>query len=80
MVCEFSEPMNLGSTTESWAFSKLECDNPSTTELIINSDYPEREFFVEKTLSYGDALIIFLLTLFLVGIIVKGIFNFFWKI
>jgi hypothetical protein len=51
----------------------------STTELIINPDYPEREFYVEKTISYGDALIIFFLTLFLIIVIAKGIFNFFWR-
>ena len=79
MNCVFSEPVNLGSTTESWAFSKLECGNSSTTELIVNPDFPERSFFVEKTFSYGDAVIVFFLTLFLIFLIASAIFNFFWK-
>ena len=79
MNCVFSEPINLSTTTESWAFSKMVCDNPTTTELIINPDFPERSFFVEKSFSYGDAVVVFFLTLFLIFGITAGVFNFFWK-
>jgi len=79
MNCQFLEPVNLGSTTESWAFSKLECGLPTTTELIVNPDYPERNFFIDKTFNYGDIAVLWFLTLFSVGLIASLIFNYFWK-
>ena len=91
MNCQFSEPVNLEIPPKyDWEFSKIEClelepagTPPTTTEeiydLVINPDFPERNFFVEKTFSYGDALIVFFLTLFFVFFVAKGVFNFFWK-
>lgn len=88
MTCQFSEPLQVSNggslqtptdKNANFQFSKLVCDNPTTTELITNLDYPEREFFVEKTLTYGDVLIIWFLTLFFIALISKFIFDFFWK-
>lgn len=82
MICEFSEPVNLETDPElpaDWEFSKIECETPETYELIQNETYPERQFFVQKTFTYGEALIIWFLTLFFIYLITKSIFNFFWK-
>jgi maltodextrin utilization protein YvdJ len=95
MKCIFSEPVVViksgevislvypTGTNQNFQFSKMECEEATTTsdiyELVENQNYQERKFFVEKTFSYGDALIVFFLTLFLIGIVAKGIFNFFWE-
>lgn len=83
MNCQFLEPVNLGTEElPDWEFSQIECENATTTEtheLIVNSEYPEREFFIDKTLSYGDILIIWFLTFFSIGLIASIIFNYFWK-
>ncbi|GAH97061.1 unnamed protein product [marine sediment metagenome] len=93
MNCEFLEPvywnkdlqefvpvvagsvLDLKDTT--WNFTKMVCDEGLTLELIQGPD--DREFFVQKTLTYGEAIIIWFLTLFLVGLTAKIIFDFFWK-
>ncbi|HUW46413.1 MAG TPA: hypothetical protein VMW50_11545 [Dehalococcoidia bacterium] len=48
-------------------------------QLVENPEYPEREFYLEKTLSYGDLLLIFILTLALLWAISSKVFNYFWK-
>jgi hypothetical protein len=90
MKCIFSEPVISikngevisfvypTATNQNFEFSKMECES-DIYELVENQNYQERKFFVEKTFSYGDALIVFFLTLFLIGIVAKGIFNFFWE-
>lgn len=93
MECEFLEPiywnkelqefvpvvggnaLDLKDTT--WNFTKMICDEGLTLELVQGTD--DREFFVQKTLTYGEAIIIWFLTLFLVGLTAKIIFDFFWK-
>jgi hypothetical protein len=47
-------------------------------ELIQNTT-TGAEFYIEKTFSYGDAVVVFFLTLFLIFGIAIGVFNFFWK-
>lgn len=76
MNCEFFEPVNLGGEAKpDWEFSKFICE-PEIFELIVNQD---REFFIQKTLTYGEAIIIWFLTLFIIVLTAKMIFNFFWK-
>lgn len=83
MNCQFLEPVNLG-TEESpdWEFSIVECEEATSTEtykLIVNSEYPERQFFIDKSFSYGDILVVWFLTIFLIFLITQTIFNFFWR-
>jgi len=89
MECEFLEPVYwynglqlvpLDSEVDKkdiWNFSKMICDEGTTLELIQGTG--GREFFVQKTLTYGEALVIWFITLFAIFIIGKSIFNFLWK-
>lgn len=80
--CEFINPVNLGTEeAPGWVWENINCEEATTTEmyeLIENPEYPEREFFIEKTLSYGDSLIIFFLTICLIYVIGEKIVGFFW--
>ena len=82
MDCQFSVPVNLGNEeAPDWEFSEVSCQTeagPAIFELIENQEYP-REFYVQKTLSYGDAVIIWFLTLFAIAYVAKSIFNYFWQ-
>ena len=83
--CEFNSPINLGSGKQpDYEYSKMTCNlscqgNDETIELIQNPVYPDRAFFVNKTLTYGDALVLWFITIFLITMIVGIVFNFFWK-
>ncbi len=46
---------------------------------LISNENTGADFFVDKTLSYGDAVIIWFLTIFSVFMIFKVVYNFFWK-
>jgi hypothetical protein len=78
--CDFSEPVNLGQFPEKpdWEFSKISCSGeldvssssiPLYISKIISPDN-SRSFYLNKSLSYGDILILFFIVFFLVfGII-----------
>jgi hypothetical protein len=78
--CQFSIPVNyLGETptssNEFFQFQKLNCNIiDEKTELIQEND---KSFFLNKSISYGDFLIIIFLLLFLIILSVKFILNFF---
>jgi len=71
-------------TDKNWAFSKMNCQGSldfSTSTLPINiekivSQDQEREFFIEKNISYGDFLMIAFFIIFFVGFSVMGIRDF----
>ena len=50
--------------------------NPVT---LIKNENTGAEFMVDKTLSYGDAILIWFATLFAFYLIFKTAYNFFWK-
>ncbi len=80
MNCDFSVPVDIGTaTTADFEYSKVICDTGDIYELIQNQNYPDREFFVEKTINYGDSIIIWFLTLFTIYFISNMIFKFFWR-
>lgn len=78
--CIFSEPVlfdgNPPTTTENiWQFSKVDCFS-STTELIQNAN-TGAEFYLNKTINYGEVLVLVFLFLFAVFGIFKIISDFF---
>jgi len=78
--CQFSNPVNyLGETPTSsdefFQFQNLNCNiTDEKTELIQEND---KSFFLNKSISYGDFLIITFLLLFLIILSVKFILDFF---
>lgn len=79
MECQFSEPIDINpSGTPQFSFSQSQCTT-TAGQLIVNPTYPERNFYIDKSFSLGDLMIIFFLTLFLFFYIGKIIYNFFWR-
>jgi hypothetical protein len=77
MNCEFSDPVNLG--TDSWAYSSMECvlsESEIPIELVSSGD---GEFYIDKTLNYGDIITITFLSLFLGLIILKTVSSLVFK-
>lgn len=82
--CEFSEPINLDENDGDFEFSKMTCEGsldfststlPMNFEKIISQD-EQKEFFLEKTISYGDFLITSFFILLVLGFAVFGIRDF----
>jgi len=88
--CVFSDPTTFDGTPaetkqDFWAYRQSDCeivcqvpDDP-TIELVENPVMPDRGFYVDKTFSYGDALMMWFFTLFLIFVISTAVFNFLWK-
>ena len=79
--CEFSSPKtweNLAPTskTDFWNYSEVICWS-NRSELIEN-ETTGAEFYVDKTLSYGEAMVLWFLTIFTILFIFKITYNFFW--
>jgi len=75
MNCQYSTPVNLGTTElPDWEYSELTCEF-SQLELIENAT-TGAEFYISKTIGYGDILVITFLTLFLVFGILKFLTDF----
>jgi hypothetical protein len=66
-----------GGTWKNWNYSEITCFS-STTELISNQSTGGK-FYLDKTLNYGDAILIWFATLFTFYLIFKTAYNFFWK-
>lgn len=77
MNCYFTNPVDLGEGD--FEYSQIECETPEIYELIQNENYSDREFYIQKTLTYGEAILIWFLTIFFVFLIAKTIFNLFWE-
>jgi nucleoside permease NupC len=75
MECIFSEPQEIATGT--WAFSKVACDDPHY-ELIQNAS-TGAEFYIGKTMTYGETIVVVFLTLFSILLICSLIWRFFWK-
>jgi len=87
--CQFSNPKDyqgIAPTTEKdiWAYSEMNCVGsldfststlPVNFEKIISQDQ-EKEFYLEKSISYGDFLITSFFILLIVGFVVSGIRDF----
>lgn len=81
MKCYLSEAVEVAS--DDFEFSKILCEistpESSIFELVVNENYPAREFYVQKTFTYGEAIVIWFLTIFAIFLIAKTVFNFLWK-
>jgi len=88
IICEFNSPKtweNLPPTTKTdfWNYSEIYCETTDAStsiqflknELIQNAT-TGAEFFVEKSVSYGDFLVITFLMIFLIFGIMKFIVDF----
>jgi hypothetical protein len=79
--CEFSDPVNLGSTTEDWEYSGINCSgtgSDETEEQIVNAS-TGATFTIEKTFSYGDVFFIILAIILLSYFVAHGVFSYLWK-
>ena len=74
MNCQFTNPINIGVESEDWEYSEMACD--FETLQVIENTTPDREFYLSKTINYGDVLVIFFLSIFLIFMIVKTLWNF----
>jgi hypothetical protein len=82
MECEFLNPVNfLGeaptTSTEIWNFKNLNCS--STLFAQIQNPDTGAEFYVQKTLTYGEAIEIWFLTMFSFYVIFTAVYKFFWR-
>lgn len=79
--CQFLNSVNLGDGAKpDFEFSEMICtstENPNIYSQIENST-TGAEFFVQKTLTYGEAMILWFLTLFAFYLIFKTVYNYFW--
>lgn len=80
MTCNFNTPKTFNggtpsSTDDFWQYSELACTS-TQTELIMN-DENSNSFFLNKSISYGDYVIITFLFLFLVFSIVNFLIDWF---
>lgn len=78
MNCVYSVPINLGTEENpNWAYSVMNCEfseleNPA---ILIQSE-DSAEFYLDKTISYGDLLLLVFLSMFLIFGIVKFLTGF----
>jgi len=93
--CEFSnpwyfdsatkelKPFNGGDSGSSWNWGTLNCtstDNSFSKQFtLIQNSETGAEFYLDKTLNYGEAMIIWFLVIFGFFMILKLTWNFFWK-
>ena len=74
--CVFSEPIDLDPLgTADFEFTKITCSN-TNLELITNPN-TNAEFYLDKSLNYGEILILVFLLLFVIFGITKAITDFF---
>lgn len=81
MDCQFSIPLNFEGNPpiagEPFQYQIVSCDTPQIFTLIKN-ETTGAEFYLDKTLSYGDLILIIFLSFFLIFGIVKFLWNFVW--
>lgn len=77
MECIYSEPVNaIGETPATgdyFSFSKVSC--VSDTQTLITNGTTGSNFYVDKTLNYGDIILIAIFIIFLIF----GVFKFVWN-
>lgn len=77
--CELDTPVDIGNaTTSDFEFSQIHCET-DLIEYQQNSIYPDREFYIDKKITYGESLIVWFILLFFIIKIVKSVYNFFWE-
>ena len=75
--CIFLEAVEIG--TDNWQFSVMNCTStePTSTIALISNASTGAEFYLNKTINYGEVLILAFLFLFAVVGITKIISDFF---
>jgi len=61
------------------AIHKVFAQGESETLELITNETTGAKFYIDKTLNYGEVIIISFITIFAIFLIAKTIFNFFWK-
>ena len=79
--CEFNSPRTWEniepvSKTDFWQYSEIYCQYENAEIELIENATTGAEFFIKKSVSYGDFLIITFLTIFLIFGILKFLTNF----
>lgn len=78
MDCEFLNPVNFEGqpplTGEPFQFKNASCDTGELYTLIENTE-TGAEFYIQKTMSYGDLILIIFISIALIF----GIFKFIWN-
>lgn len=93
--CEFSnpwyfdpdtkelKPFNGGDSGTSWHWKNLNCtstDNAFSEQFaLIENPETGANFYLDKTLNYGEAILIWFFVIFGFFMIAKTVWNFFWK-
>lgn len=73
--CLFSEPVEIASST--FQFSQANCSTTDPRFELIQNEGTSTEFYLSKTMSYGDFLILIFLMLFLIGGLAKFVIKWF---
>jgi hypothetical protein len=77
--CIFSEPVNLGTEENPfWSYSKMNCEDDAL-QLIQSTGDPTKEFYLQKTLTFGEVFFIIFLSVFLIYFICTKIWQIFFK-
>lgn len=76
--CQFSVPVDLNPNTgiEDYEFSVLDCTSTDQAQTLIQNPQTGSEFYLDKTLNYGEILVLFFIFLFIVFGSVKVIMDF----
>lgn len=79
--CEFSDPVDIGSSTEDFEYQKVDCFSTTTNTLTeeIENASTGAVFNLEKTFTYGDVFFILLALILLGYFVAHGVFIYFWK-
>jgi len=77
MNCEFSNPVNyLGEPALEGEYFNFKTFTCSERFEVIENQSTGAEFYIDKTMSYGDLILVVFLSIFLVFSILKFIWNF----
>lgn len=81
MDCQFNNPVNfLGLPPmegECWNFQNASCTNDQI--LLIQNPTTGTEYYLSKTFTYGDLLLVIFGFLIFIFLITKGLWGFFFK-
>lgn len=79
--CEFSDPVNIGSSTEDFEYQKMTCFTTTTDTLTEKFENASTGaiFNLQKTFTYGDVFFILLALILLAYFVAHGVFIYFWK-
>jgi len=82
MECEFSDIVNLETDPEKpaqWSFSKFTCTASTTEAELIQNATSGAKFWLDKSINYGEILIIVFLSIFAIAIVCKWVSEFVFK-